>query len=672
MPTAVLPAFLRDLPATAVIEAADTGVFISLSGPRPLSRVTLPLGQVTGAARWSAVRRKGEPFWMLPVAGTAVGGVPNETQALFLELDDGRVAAVIPLVQAPARCCLRGAGTDRLEVMVETGDAHVAVGRVLAVWVGVGDEIHALMTAGAKAVTARLGSGRLRSEKSLPAWIDGFAWCTWDAFYQEVDQAKVRAGLESFKALGVMPRMMILDDGWQQEHVTLTGERRLSGLDANAKFPGGLAPLVRMAKDEFGLHAVMVWHAFNGYWNGVDANALPGYGVVEQARHLSPYLYQDMPNIDEWWGCLMGVVPAQHVHRFYHDYHRGLKAMGVDGVKVDNQAMIEGVAQGQGGRVTLMQTYREALEGSAAVHFYHNVINCMSCSNDMLYSAKTTNLTRTSTDFWPKRPESHGLHLWTNALVSLWFAEFIHADWDMFQSTHEMAAFHAAARAISGSPVYVSDKPGMHDAAVLRKLVCSDGSILRCAAPARPARDCCFRDLQGEDVALKLLNRNHHGAVVGVFNVQYHADAAERRTISATIAPADLTGGAEGKYAIWLHRSGAVHVASGNDGVTVELSEGVNGWEVATIVPIDDGFAPLGLAGMYNGGGAIVLVARDGKRYRRIILRDGGRFVAWSKRKPVAVQVAGENAKFRYDETTGLLSVEVKVKGAVEVAIELK
>ena len=142
----------------------------------------------------------------------------------------------------------------------------------------------------------------------------------------------------------------------------------------------------------------------------------------------------------------MGVVPPEHIYRFFHDYHRHLRQQGVDGVKVDNQSALEGVAHGMGGRVTAMRAYHEALEGSAQVHFQGELINCMSCASEMLYSALNSNILRTSTDFWPNRPDSHGLHLYTNAQVSLWFGEFFHTDWDMFQSGHPAGAYHAAAR----------------------------------------------------------------------------------------------------------------------------------------------------------------------------------------------------------------------------------
>ena len=63
----------------------------------------------------------------------------------------------------------------------------------------------------------------------------------------------------------------------------------------------------------------------------------------------------------------------------------------------------------------------------------------------------------------------------------VWAAHLALPDWDMFHSGHAAGAYHAAARAISGGPVYISDVPGKHDAALLRRLCAGDGRALRCA-----------------------------------------------------------------------------------------------------------------------------------------------------------------------------------------------
>lgn len=74
-------------------------------------------------------------------------------------------------------------------------------------------------------------------------------------------------------------------------------------------------------------------------------------------------------------------------------------------------------------------------------------------------------------------------------------------------SKHEAAGLHAAARAVSGAAVYVSDKPGQHDFAILKKLVLSDGSVLRGLLPGRPTLDCLFLDpLRDNRSLLKVRN----------------------------------------------------------------------------------------------------------------------------------------------------------------------
>ena len=65
----------------------------------------------------------------------------------------------------------------------------------------------------------------------------------------------------------------------------------------------------------------------------------------------------------------------------------------------------------------------------------------------------------------------------------------------MFHSVHPAAELHAAARAVSGAAVYVSDLPGAHDFALLRRMVLPDGSVLRARLPGRPTRDSLFADV---------------------------------------------------------------------------------------------------------------------------------------------------------------------------------
>lgn len=59
-----------------------------------------------------------------------------------------------------------------------------------------------------------------RQDKELPACLDMFGWCTWDAYYFRVSAQGIMEGLKSFKQGGVQPRFLVIDDGELRHHVT--------------------------------------------------------------------------------------------------------------------------------------------------------------------------------------------------------------------------------------------------------------------------------------------------------------------------------------------------------------------------------------------------------------------------------------------------------------------
>ncbi len=638
-------------------DPSGTGVFLRAVPPSGRQRHEITLGAPVELERFLACHRY-EPFWMKPAAGTSVAAVPVETQSLLIRRADRRVVVIIPLCDGVLRSSVEGAG-EQLRLVVETGDAHQPAAAALSLFIAITDDLYVTLPRAAAAVAARLGTRR-RIDKTLPAFVDHFGWCTWDAFYQDVSAEKVRAGLESFAAIGVRPRVLILDDGWQCEAEAPTGERRLTALAANAKFSGSLKPLVALAKEQHGIDTVLVWHAVIGYWGGVDGDALPAYHVRDVARRSSKGIAQHSPWLSELWGHLVGVVPGEYIGQFYADYHHWLANEGIDGVKVDNQAVLETVADGSGGRVAFTAAYRQGLESSVGKHFAGRLINCMSCATETWYQSHDSNLIRTSTDFWPNKPESHGLHLFTNAQVCVWFSEFLHADWDMFQSGHALGAYHAAGRAVSGAPVYVSDKPGTHDAEVLRKLVLSDGSALRCADLGRPTLDCLFHDPTHEAVLLKIFNRTAHGWVVGAFNARYHADERARLAVAGKVSPADVPGLTGDDFIGYGHQSGMLMRLDREGRVSLTLGEG--SFEVVSIVPVIAGCAVVGLADRFVPHAALTEVTRSAQAVHATV-RDGGRFLVWCDHAPASVHVDGQAVPVVYDASSCALTVGLALGG---------
>ena len=653
---------LSGVPSSFAVVKDDsgTGVFLRMSAEKSSSFLQSSLGTIAGLRRFTSCHRY-EPFWMRPAAGTTHAEVQAETQWLLAETESGECVMLVPLIDGAFRFSLGGRPVG-LMLSGETGDPFTVGTGGVALFIAAGHDPYQLAAAGARAVATRLGTTRLRKNKSLPDFTDRFGWCTWNTFYREVSADKVRAGLESFAKGGVEPRFMILDDGWQSTKVEPTGEERLLSLAPNGRFGGDLSATVRLAKKEFKIRTFLVWHALNGYWGGVDGGELPAYQVQDVARSYGPGILRHEPMLNvEYWGPLAGLVPGEQIGKFMDDYHRGLQAQGVDGVKVDNQAVIESLASGHGGRVALTRAYRKALELSVASHFAGRLINCMSNGMETYYGSPLSNLIRTSIDFWPTRPETHGAHLYCNAQVGVWFGEFMQPDWDMFQSDHVMGSFHAAGRAVSGGPVYVSDTVDGHNFALLRKLVLSDGSVLRADQPGRPTRDCLFADVTREPVLLKIFNYNNDCAVIGLFNANYHATETARVTIAGTVSPADAPDLASDEFAAFAQQANRVWHCRRADRKPMQLAEG--GWEIVSFAPVDQGVALFGLADKLNSTGAILAKGWHVDGTYAITLRDGGDVVVWTEKPPRSVMAQDEAIAFQHDAATGRLSFTLPATG---------
>ena len=642
-----------------IADETGCGVFLRTSGHGECHIWSVTLGSLAGVERFIACSRGESPFWMEPHAGCSTGEVPGDTQWLLARRTDGRFVLLVPLIDEALRFTLDGRN-GMLRLWGDSGDPWTVCREGVGAFLAVGDDPYALQAQGARAVLQRLQTGALRTEKPLPDFVDLFGWCTWDAFYREVSADKVREGLESFRRGGVLPKLVILDDGWLSVKAMPNGGNCLTAFHANEKFPGGLAPLIAEVKGSYGVQRFLAWHAIVGYWCGVDADSLPAYDSREIARADIPSFGRDTAQMFNWLGAICRMVPPERIAAFFDDFHRELAAQGVDGVKVDNQSCLELSTAGLGGRVPVSLAYRRGLEASCRRHFGGRLINCMSNSNEMHLMAADSTLMRTSTDFWPELPETHGAHLYANAQVGMWFGQFVHPDWDMFQSAHAMGAYHAAARAISGSPVYVSDKPDAHDFSVLRKLVCADGTLLRCTDIGLPTPDCLFHDPTREDVLLKIFNLNAHGAVVGVFHARY--DGGNATAIAGKVSPCDMPGLPNGRYAVLAHQSGELRVMRHDEAWAVRLEPAQ--WEIFTLIPLHGDTAILGLADKYNTGGAVQHLRHEAHA-TRFQIRDGGTIAFYANCPPVQATHEGLAIAVEYDSESGKGTLRVPAAGGV-------
>src|SRR5690606_38831316 len=141
-----------------------------------------------------------------------------------------------------------------------------------------------------------------------------------------------------------------------------------------------------------------------------------------------------------------------------------------------------------------------------------------------------------------------------------------------------------------------------HDFELLEKLVCSDGRVLRCQNPGLPTLDCLLSDPARERVLLKIWNRHDRGGIVGAFNCYYDVASGSGARVNGAVSPGDIPGLEAERYCVFAHRAQQHRIMQADESWPVELAAG--GFELFTVVPVQDGFAAVGLSDKFNSRAA--------------------------------------------------------------------
>ncbi|KAF8392716.1 hypothetical protein HHK36_023065 [Tetracentron sinense] len=449
----------------------------------------------------------------------------------------------------------------------------------------------------------------------------------------------------------------------------------------------GMKAFTRDLRTNFkGLDDIYVWHALCGAWGGVRPGATHLISKVIPVK-VSAGLdgtMNDLAVVKIVEGGLGLVHPDQAID-FYESMHSYLAKVGITGVKVDVIHTLEYVSEEYGGRVDLAKAYYKGLTKSLVKNFNGTgLISSMQQCNDFYFLGTwQIALGRVGDDFWFQDPNGdpmgvywlQGVHMIHCAYNSMWMGQIIQPDWDMFQSDHLCAKFHAGSRAICGGPVYLSDSVGGHDFDLIKKLVFPDGTIPKCQHFALPTRDCLFKNpLFDSKTILKIWNLNKFGGVIGAFNCQGAGwDPKEKRikgysqcykpmsgsvhisdiewdqkTVSAEMGEAD-------EYMVYLNQAEELLLMTPKSD-RFEMIIQPSTFEIFSFVPIkklgpSSKFAPLGLTNMFNSGGTVqgLEYSESGVEISvKIKIKGGGKFLAYSSGSPKKCYLDGAEVGFEW------------------------
>lgn len=344
---------------------------------------------------------------------------------------------------------------------------------------------------------------RMREERRIPEMLQYLGWCSWDAFYTDITEEKVYQKATELMDKKVPVRWMLIDDGW----LSTKEELLYDFMPDKTKFPKGFQKMTKEIKDKGKIKWFGVWHALGGYWGGI----LPKSNL---SFNEQPYLYK---TVNE------KLVPSPETgEKFYRDWYQKLFQEGIDFIKVDGQSAVPYYFENTLAISKAARGMNQALEGGAS-YMDGAIINCMGMAMENILARPTSAISRNSDDFVPNKENGFAEHLLQNAYNSIYHNELYCCDWDMFWTKHEDCVKHSLLRAISGGPVYFSDKIGNTEPNVLKPLTYLDGKLLMMNRSAKPTTDCLFTNPLKSGV-LKLSNianygENNIGGGIAVYNL---------------------------------------------------------------------------------------------------------------------------------------------------------
>ena len=613
-----------------------------------------------GVALW---RYKPWNSWTKPMQIPVASGMPeDDVQFFYWQYADGAYGASVPMSGNGFRTTLGSKGSKWGSKSVSYHN-NKRIDSVPGMAIAFGKNPFELFERIYRTVLQETGrKDNLREKKKFPEPFTYIGWCTWNASDngKKLNDQLLLDAAKSFGDNQFPIGWILVDDGWFQHN-----DRRLQSFEPNSRqFKQGFKPTVEILKKQYGIRYMGIWHALNGLWNGIDPASPLGKRF---ASSMFTWTQRERPDQeDSPLKTYYFIKPdSDSLNIFYNSWHRYLQQEGFDFVKIDNQLVVERMARNNYPIFTLADSMHRALNRSVEKYFNGAMINCMDMTADAYFNFGSTAVGRAVEDYFPYEPnENYDLqkgnaaaHVLQAIYNSIYFGQMVYPDFDIFQSHNPNAVFHAIARAINCGPIYITDKIGEQDFDVLRRLVYSDGRIIRSKSPLLPTEDCLFQ--AQEPKIFKASSTVDNRGLLGIWN------AADADIVTGYYKPSDVRDIKGDDFVVYEYFSKKLSRARGTDSFAVNL--GRMNYQLYYILPVKNDFAALGLTEKYNGPATILKENWDNNKVS-IMLYEGGTFKAYSANKPTKVIVNGKTiSDFIFHEKRLTVTVEMQKNPVIEI-----
>ena len=582
-------------------------------------------------------------WWSRPEFITSYCEVPERTQSLFLK-GEKNYGYILPMVGTKSKTYItKGVGTELTLEMTSYCEGMNEVDD-LCFLLSEGEDLFAAINRVFEKA-AEIKQLPLKKDRTYPEMFEYFGWCSWDAFYTDISEEKVLEKVAELRDKQIPVRWLLMDDGWLN-----TEKQCLSTFTPDPeKFPKGFQDMIAKIKEESFVRWIGVWHAFAGYWGGI----VPG---GELAKTMGQHLYKTRT------GQLLPHYDPEQGKDFWYEWYRYLSNQGIDFVKVDGQSALKNYYKNNEEIGRVAPGSHQSLELAVNEWMNGNIINCMGMAMENIFSRPGTCISRNSDDFVPMEEKGFTEHLLQNAYNALYHDPMYACDWDMYWTKHPDAGKHALVRAISGGPVYVSDRIGESSYEEILPLVYRDGRILRMDRSAKPSLDCIFQSPL-KDTVLKLTNTIHGTGAVAAFHI-----SETDEVLVAELSPEDiydLEGEQFGAYDYYNHR---FQLLSRNEKLPVLLAP--REYALMLFLPIKERVTPIGLTNKYMSAHAVKSCVRNAMSIR-ITLVEGGEFAFYTESAPRIVKINGTDRMKELKSGNGYYHMDLSdCKGEVDILIE--
>lgn len=532
-------------------------------------------------------------FWCQPYFGSDPSEIPDRTQYLVYQKDNGDFGVILPVTDKEYRCTLVGKDKNTVTAKLSSGYSKLCSCKSLAFVYAEGSDPHELTERCVKVVLQSLNNGIThRSDRKYPETFEYLGWCSWDAMQIRVNHDGLLEKCDEFTAKEIPVRWVLLDDMWAHvrdfygktyssfsDMCRLMHSSALYDYEADPlRFPKGLAKCLEEIKVKGFVPGI--WYPITGYWRGIEHNS-PAY------EKLKNFLIET----DD--GILVPGFDQDSSFGYFNTINSFLKQCGAEFIKIDNQSAYERFYNGLAPIGQVSRTYHDGMERSALENFDGTMINCMGMSAEDMWNRRSTSISRCSNDFLPENRAWFTKHILQCAYNSMIQGQFYWCDWDMWWTDDGQALKNSLVRAISGGPIYVSDQLGRSRAEILKPLALNDGKILRCDIPATPTKDCLCIDPTTSGTPMKIQNICKDTGVIAIFNLDN-----ENKPVVGSFSPSDIVGLEGTDFAVYSYFNKTVRIVKYDEKIPISL-ENNDSLGLYIIAPYINGFAAIGRVDKY-------------------------------------------------------------------------